>query len=156
MRRHAARRAPWAVRLSPRLLLILLLPRARAREGGVAVPAQGGRHVTSRHASPPPRLAFLDPSAASPLLRLPPCRPCHASAPSFRFRLLPCPLSSSHHLRNLAAHLLVARPLARFPVPAFFILRAGWVLWRSVAFLDQRKKERGKKKRAFYLAAAGG
>ena len=149
MRRHAARRAPmWPC--------VSFLASSSSREGGVAVPAQGGRHVTSRHASPPPRLAFLDPSAASPLLRLPPCRPCHASAPSFRFRLLPCPLSSSHLLRNLAAHLLVARPLARFPVPAFFILRAGWVLWRSVAFLDQRKKERGKKKRAFYLAAAGG
>ncbi|KAG2630463.1 hypothetical protein PVAP13_3KG564550 [Panicum virgatum] len=126
---------------------------ARAREASLC---QRGEDVTSRHASPPPRLAFLDPSAASPLLRLPPCRPCHASAPSFRFRLLPCPLSSSRLLRNLAAHLLVARPLARFPVPAFFILRAGRVLWRSVAFLDQRKKERGKKKRAFYLAAAGG
>ena len=80
-----------AVRLSPRLLLILLLPRARAREGGVAVPAQGGRHVTSRHASPPPRLAFLDPSAASPLLRLPPALPSMSRLGSF-LSLPPPPL----------------------------------------------------------------
>ena len=151
MRRHAARRAPMWPCVS---FLASSSSRCPARARGRASLCQRGADVTSPH----PLLAWL---FLTRLLRLHysasrrPCRPCHASAPSFRFRLLPCPLSSSHLLRNLAAHLLVARPLARFPVPAFFILRAGWVLWRSVAFLDQRKKER-KKKRAFYLAAAGG
>ena len=51
------------------------------------MPARGGRHVTS----PPPRLAFLDPAAASPLLRLPPALPSMSRLGSF-LSLPPPPL----------------------------------------------------------------
>ena len=61
---------------------------ARAREASLC---QRGEDVTSRHASPPPRLAFLDPSAASPLLRLPPALPSMSRLGSF-LSLPPPPL----------------------------------------------------------------
>jgi hypothetical protein len=160
MRRHAApRRAHVAMRLPawpppphPRT------PRARGRRRRCARKRRG---VTSPHLTSPLSLSFSDPAAASPPLRLPaPCRPCHASPPSFRFRLPPPPCRLPHLARNLAAHLLVARPprsLASLPVSSFFILRAGRVVvvvvgvFVCVCVCSRIKEKERKRKNGLYF-----
>lgn len=121
------RAAPmWPCASSPR-------PRTPRETGDVAVPARGGRHF------------FSDPAAESPLLRLPPAPlPSMSRLGSFlwlpAFRLPPLPLVCFPPPPE-SGRAPTCRPPARFPVPAFFILRAGagGVGWASL-FLDQGEK----------------
>lgn len=156
MRRHAAprraARAHVAMRLPPQLLASLLIRPGRARGRRRCASARRRRHLTSPI---PPRFAFFDPAAASPLLRLPALPSMSRlgwflSPPPSPSSLAPCLLPTSPGIWP-RTYLSPARPLA-FPVASFFILRAGLRVGRSL-FLDQGKR-RGKKKRAFFLRPA--
>jgi hypothetical protein len=119
-------------------------PASRAREGDVAVPARGGRHLTS-----PPRVAFLTRMLRCVSTTPPPALPSMSRLGSFLSPpdscLLPLvlfPTSSGIWPRTYSSP-------SRFPVSAFFILRAERVGWGGRC--SRIKRKGGKKNSAFFL-----
>lgn len=142
MRRNAARRAPMWPGVSPPHAPPH--PASRAREGDVAVPARGGRHLTS-----PPRVAFLTRMLRCVSTTPPPALPSMSRLGSFLsppdYCLLPLvlfPTSSGIWPRTYSSP-------SRFPVSAFFILRAERVGWGGRC--SRIKRKGGKKNSAFFL-----